>query len=102
MSQIFPLAPKLAWIHSRSAGVDSALFPALIEADNVSLTNARCGVRDGETNESSYVCCAWCAVVRIVPLAFLSLLQQITPLLHESIRYDTTVEKAGNGWQRNS
>lgn len=41
LSELFPLAPKLAWIHSRSAGVDSALFPALIEADSVSLTNAR-------------------------------------------------------------
>lgn len=41
LSQLFPLAPKLAWIHSRSAGVDSALFPELIESDRVSLTNAR-------------------------------------------------------------
>eukprot|EP00903_Cladosiphon_okamuranus_P020631 g18941.t1 len=41
LSKLFPLAPKLAWVHSRSAGVDSVLFPALIEADNVSLTNAR-------------------------------------------------------------
>ncbi|CAN0236870.1 unnamed protein product [Pylaiella littoralis] len=41
LSQLLPLAPKLAWIHSRSAGVDHSLFPALIEADNVSLTNAR-------------------------------------------------------------
>lgn len=48
MSQLFPLAPQLAWVHSRSAGVDSALFPALIEADNVCLTNARCGVGDSK------------------------------------------------------
>ncbi|CAM9912804.1 unnamed protein product [Scytosiphon promiscuus] len=41
VSQLFPLAPKLVWVHSRSAGVDSLLFPDLIEADRVSLTNAR-------------------------------------------------------------
>ncbi|CBN77946.1 D-isomer specific 2-hydroxyacid dehydrogenase, NAD-binding [Ectocarpus siliculosus] len=41
LSQLFPLAPKLAWVHSRLVGVDAALFPALIEADDVSLTNAR-------------------------------------------------------------
>ncbi|CAN0010287.1 unnamed protein product, partial [Ectocarpus sp. 12 AP-2014] len=41
LSRLFLLAPKLAWIHSRSAGVDSALFPDLIESDRVSLTNAR-------------------------------------------------------------
>ncbi|CAN0500817.1 unnamed protein product [Scytosiphon promiscuus] len=41
VSQLFQLAPKLVWVHSRSAGVDSLLFPDLIEADRVSLTNAR-------------------------------------------------------------
>ncbi|CAM9970731.1 unnamed protein product [Ascophyllum nodosum] len=41
LSQLLPQAPKLAWIHSRSAGVDSMLFPELVENDSIPLTNAR-------------------------------------------------------------
>lgn len=41
LSQVLPLAPKVAWIHNRYAGVDSMLFPGLVENDNVFVTNAR-------------------------------------------------------------
>jgi phosphoglycerate dehydrogenase-like enzyme len=37
---IWPLAKKLRWIHSMSAGVEQILFPKLIESD-IPLTNAR-------------------------------------------------------------
>src|SRR5512143_885087 len=33
-------APRLRWVHSRSAGLDAVLFPALVESDAV-LTNGR-------------------------------------------------------------
>ncbi len=35
---VFLMAPKLAWVHSRNAGLDSFLFPELIESP-VTLTN---------------------------------------------------------------
>ncbi|MBS1856773.1 MAG: D-2-hydroxyacid dehydrogenase [Acidobacteria bacterium] len=35
---VFPLAPRVRWVHTRSAGVDSVLFPELI-ASPVPLTN---------------------------------------------------------------
>lgn len=41
MSQLLPLSPKLEWIHSRSAGVDSLLFPDLVKNDRINVTNAR-------------------------------------------------------------
>jgi phosphoglycerate dehydrogenase-like enzyme len=37
---VLALAPSLRWIHSRSAGVEHLMFPALVEAP-VPLTNAR-------------------------------------------------------------
>ena len=40
VEQILKLAPKLRWIHSRSAGLDSLLSPALVESP-VPLTNGR-------------------------------------------------------------
>jgi phosphoglycerate dehydrogenase-like enzyme len=40
MEKLLASAPKLKWIHSRSAGLDSLLFPALIESP-VPLTNGR-------------------------------------------------------------
>jgi len=40
MAQLLEKAPKLRWIHSRSAGLDSLMFPALLESP-VPLTNGR-------------------------------------------------------------
>jgi phosphoglycerate dehydrogenase-like enzyme len=37
---VLALAPGVRWIHSRAAGLDSVLFPALVESD-VPLTNGR-------------------------------------------------------------
>ncbi len=35
---VFLMAPKLAWVHSRNAGLDAFLFPELVESP-VTLTN---------------------------------------------------------------
>ncbi len=40
IEQVFPLAPKLEWVHSRAAGLDSLLFPALVDSP-VPVTNGR-------------------------------------------------------------
>jgi phosphoglycerate dehydrogenase-like enzyme len=40
LRQVFAMAPRVRWIHSRSAGLDTVLFPAL-QASPVPLTNAR-------------------------------------------------------------
>ncbi len=40
MEKLFAGAKKLKWIHSRSAGLDSLLFPALVESP-IPLTNGR-------------------------------------------------------------
>jgi len=40
LEKLLPLAPKLQWIHLRWAGLDSTLFPALVESP-VPLSNAR-------------------------------------------------------------
>jgi phosphoglycerate dehydrogenase-like enzyme len=40
LPQIWPLAKKLRWIHSMSAGVEQVLFPALIDSD-IPLTNGK-------------------------------------------------------------
>ena len=39
VQQVFALAPRLRWLHSRSAGLDSLLFPALVDSP-VPLTNS--------------------------------------------------------------
>jgi len=38
LREIFAMAPKVRWVHSRSAGLDSLLFPELVESP-VPLTN---------------------------------------------------------------
>jgi phosphoglycerate dehydrogenase-like enzyme len=40
MEQLLARSPKLRWIHSRSAGLDGLMFPALVESP-VPLTNGR-------------------------------------------------------------
>src|SRR5277367_926970 len=40
IAQLLAGAPKLRWIHSRSAGLDSLMFPELVESP-VPLTNGR-------------------------------------------------------------
>src|SRR5258708_1859427 len=40
MMELLAGAPKLRWIHSRSAGLDGLMFPALVESP-VPLTNGR-------------------------------------------------------------
>jgi len=40
LRNVFPLCPKLRWIHSRSVGLERTLFPELI-ASNVILTNGK-------------------------------------------------------------
>src|SRR5882672_9479203 len=37
---MFAVCPKVRWVHSRSAGLDTVLFPALVESP-VPLTNGR-------------------------------------------------------------
>src|SRR5580765_7229639 len=38
LEQVWAIAPKVKWVHSKSAGLDSTLFPALVEGP-VPLTN---------------------------------------------------------------
>jgi phosphoglycerate dehydrogenase-like enzyme len=38
LREVFAMAPKVRWVHSRSAGLDSLLFPELVES-SVPLTN---------------------------------------------------------------
>jgi phosphoglycerate dehydrogenase-like enzyme len=40
LEPLLPRAPRVRWVHSRSAGVENILFPALVEAPVV-VTNAR-------------------------------------------------------------
>jgi phosphoglycerate dehydrogenase-like enzyme len=40
LEAVFAMCPKVKWIHSRSAGLDSVLFPELVQND-VILTNGR-------------------------------------------------------------
>jgi phosphoglycerate dehydrogenase-like enzyme len=40
LEDVFALAPRVRWVHSRSAGLDGVLFPALRSSD-VPLTNGR-------------------------------------------------------------
>jgi phosphoglycerate dehydrogenase-like enzyme len=40
LSEIWPMAPRVRWVHTLSAGLDGLLFPALVESP-VPLTNAR-------------------------------------------------------------
>jgi phosphoglycerate dehydrogenase-like enzyme len=40
LEAVWPHAPRVRWVHSRSAGVDTLLFPGLVESDVV-LTNSR-------------------------------------------------------------
>jgi phosphoglycerate dehydrogenase-like enzyme len=37
---VFPLSPRLRWVHSRSAGIERLLFPALVESP-IPLTNGK-------------------------------------------------------------
>src|SRR5258708_30987082 len=38
--EVWRMAPRVRWVHSRSAGLDKVLFPALVESPAV-LTNGR-------------------------------------------------------------
>ncbi|HWB95765.1 MAG TPA: D-2-hydroxyacid dehydrogenase [Bryobacteraceae bacterium] len=40
LEQVFQMTPRLRWVHSRSAGLEDTIFPALAESD-VTVTNAR-------------------------------------------------------------
>jgi len=40
LRDVFAICPKVRWVHSRSAGLDGVLFPALVESP-VPLTNGR-------------------------------------------------------------
>jgi phosphoglycerate dehydrogenase-like enzyme len=40
MQQVWKMAPRVEWVHSRAAGLDSVLFPELVESP-VPLTNGR-------------------------------------------------------------
>src|SRR5262245_54550549 len=40
LEPVFPLSPALRWVHSRSAGVERLLFPALVESP-IPLTNGK-------------------------------------------------------------
>lgn len=49
LEQVWRLAPNVRWVHSRAAGVETVLFPDLIES-RVPLTNSR-GVFSGSLGE---------------------------------------------------
>src|ERR1035441_2721994 len=34
LRDVFAMSPKVRWVHSRSAGLDTVLFPALVESPN--------------------------------------------------------------------
>jgi len=38
VEKVWPMAPRLEWVHSRAAGLDGLLFPALVES-HVPVTN---------------------------------------------------------------
>src|SRR5436309_13077357 len=40
LRQVFGMCPKLRWVHSKAAGLDTVLFPQLMESP-VPLTNGR-------------------------------------------------------------
>src|SRR5215831_4433604 len=40
VEKVWPMAPRLEWVHSRAAGLDGLLFPALVES-HVPVTNGR-------------------------------------------------------------
>src|SRR5215475_2855159 len=40
LERVFAMTPRVRWIHSRAAGLDSVLFPVLVESP-VPLTNGR-------------------------------------------------------------
>ncbi|MDQ2901723.1 MAG: D-2-hydroxyacid dehydrogenase, partial [Acidobacteriota bacterium] len=40
LEQVWRMAPRVEWVHSRSAGLDGKLFPSLVESP-VPLTNGR-------------------------------------------------------------
>jgi phosphoglycerate dehydrogenase-like enzyme len=40
LQDVFAMTPRVRWVHSRAAGLDSVLFPALLES-SVPLTNGR-------------------------------------------------------------
>jgi phosphoglycerate dehydrogenase-like enzyme len=40
LEPVFPLSPSLRWVHSRSAGIERLLFPALVESP-IPLTNGK-------------------------------------------------------------
>ena len=40
LQRVWPMTARLRWVHTRSAGLDGMLFPALVESE-VTLTNAR-------------------------------------------------------------
>jgi phosphoglycerate dehydrogenase-like enzyme len=46
LQAVFPLAKKVQWVHTLSAGVDKLLFPELVESP-VPLTNGRGAFKDG-------------------------------------------------------
>jgi phosphoglycerate dehydrogenase-like enzyme len=49
LEEVFAMAPRVRWIHSRAAGLDGVIFPALAESE-VILTNGR-GVFSGPLGE---------------------------------------------------
>jgi phosphoglycerate dehydrogenase-like enzyme len=40
LEQVFRMSPRVKWVHSRSAGLENVLFPALVQS-SVTLTNGR-------------------------------------------------------------
>lgn len=59
LQEIWPKLTGLKWLHSASAGLDSLLFPELVESD-VIVTNAK-GVYSHTLAEYALTCCNWFA-----------------------------------------
>lgn len=59
MQEMWPKLKGLKWLHSASAGLDSLLFPELIESD-VIVSNAK-GVYSHSLAEYALTCCNWFA-----------------------------------------
>ena len=59
MQEMWPKLKGLKWLHSASAGLDSLLFPELIDSD-VIVSNAK-GVYSHSLAEYALTCCNWFA-----------------------------------------
>lgn len=60
LQQLWPHLPNLKWLHSASAGLEHLLFDALVDADDVTLTNAK-GTYSHSLAEYALTCASYFA-----------------------------------------